>query len=76
MQFADDVQVNWQEGYCFIVTIPDPIQPEQSGREFKNDSGNFLDIRLATRTWSLVTSILVTNVSLMTKRLKRRCGNG
>jgi hypothetical protein len=28
MQFAEDVQANWQEGYCFIMVMPDPIQPE------------------------------------------------
>jgi hypothetical protein len=21
-------QDNWQEGYCFIMTMPDPIQPK------------------------------------------------
>jgi hypothetical protein len=26
--------------------MPDPIQPEQPRREFKNYSGNFLNIRL------------------------------
>jgi hypothetical protein len=29
MQFAEYVRANWQEGFCFIVTMPDPIQPEQ-----------------------------------------------
>jgi hypothetical protein len=24
--------VNWQEGYCFIMTMPDPMQPEQNSR--------------------------------------------
>jgi hypothetical protein len=33
------------------------IQPEQPRREFKNYSGNFLNIRLIARTWPLVTSI-------------------
>jgi hypothetical protein len=63
------------------MTIPDPTHPEQPRREFKNYSGNFLIIRLKARTWLLVTSTclvrynttLVANVSLMTKRLKRRC---
>jgi hypothetical protein len=32
------------KGYCFIMTMPDPIQPEQPRREFKNCSGNFLNI--------------------------------
>jgi hypothetical protein len=56
MQSIENIQANWQEGYCFIVTIPDPIQPKQPRREFKNYSGNFLNIRLAARTWPLVTS--------------------
>jgi hypothetical protein len=34
-----------------------PLQPEQHRREFKNYSGNFLNIRLTARTWPLVTSI-------------------
>jgi hypothetical protein len=44
---------NWQEEYCFIMTMPDPIQPEQPRREFKKYSGKFFKIRLA----ALVTSI-------------------
>jgi hypothetical protein len=27
-----------QEEYCFIMTMPDPIQPEQPRREFENYS--------------------------------------
>jgi hypothetical protein len=46
MQFAENVKANWQEGYCFIMTMPDPIQPNQPRRESKNYSGNFLNIRL------------------------------
>jgi hypothetical protein len=49
MQFAENVQANWQEGYCFIMTIPGPIQPKQPRRKFKNYSGNFLNIRLTAR---------------------------
>jgi hypothetical protein len=41
---------------CCIMTVPDPIQPKQPRREFKNYSGNFLNIRLTARTWPLVTS--------------------
>jgi hypothetical protein len=44
------------EGYCFFVTMPDPIQPDQLRREFKNCSGNFLNIRLTARSWPVVTS--------------------
>jgi hypothetical protein len=33
------------------MTMPDPIQPEQPRREFKNCSGDFLNIRLTARTW-------------------------
>jgi hypothetical protein len=25
MQFAANDQTNWQQGYCFIMTMPDPI---------------------------------------------------
>jgi hypothetical protein len=46
MQFAENFRANWEEGYCFIMTVPDPIQTEQPRREFKNYSGNFLNIRL------------------------------
>jgi hypothetical protein len=24
MKFTENVQANWQEGYCFIMTMPDP----------------------------------------------------
>jgi hypothetical protein len=24
MQFIENIQANWQEGYCFIMTMPDP----------------------------------------------------
>jgi hypothetical protein len=37
------------------MTMPDPVQPEQTRREFKNYSKNFLSIRLTARTWPLVT---------------------
>jgi hypothetical protein len=84
MQFAENVQANWQDAYCFIMTMPELVQSEQPRREFKNYSGIFLNIHITARTWSLVTSIcvvryktiLVALVSLMTKRLKRRFGNG
>jgi hypothetical protein len=36
MKFAENVQASWQEGYYFIVTMPDPIQPEQLKIEFKS----------------------------------------
>jgi hypothetical protein len=38
------------------MTILDPIQPEQPRREFKNYSGNFLNIHFTAWTWPLVTS--------------------
>jgi hypothetical protein len=46
MQFAENVLGNWQEGYCFIMIMPDPLQHEQPRRELKNYSGNFLNICL------------------------------
>jgi hypothetical protein len=57
MQFAGNIQAKWQEGYCFIMIMPDCIQLEQPRTEFKNYSGNFLNIRLTAKTWPLVTSI-------------------
>jgi hypothetical protein len=39
------------------MEMPDPIQPKKPRREFKNFSGNFLNIRLTARTWPLVTSV-------------------
>jgi hypothetical protein len=57
LQFAENVQANWQEEYYFFMTMPDPIQPEQPRREFKKYSGNFLNIRLTVQTWPLVASI-------------------
>jgi hypothetical protein len=44
-------------GYCFIMTVPDPIQPEQPRRELKNYSGSFLNIHFTAWNWPLVTSI-------------------
>jgi hypothetical protein len=43
---AENVRDSWQEGYCFIMTMPDPKEPEQPGREFKTYSGNFLNVLL------------------------------
>jgi hypothetical protein len=71
-------------GLLLIVTMPDPIQPEQPRREFKNYSGKFLNICLTSRTWPLVTFIClvcqeatsVADVSLMTKRLKLKYRSG
>jgi hypothetical protein len=57
MQFAENVQENWQEGYCFIMKMQDAIQPEQPRQEFKNYSGNFLNICLTAWTWLLVTAV-------------------
>jgi hypothetical protein len=45
------------------MTMPDPIQIEQPRREFRNCSGNFMNIRLTARTWPLVTSILQNHLS-------------
>jgi hypothetical protein len=45
-----NVQANRLEGYCFIMTMPDRIQPEESKREIKNCNGNFLNIRLTAWT--------------------------
>jgi hypothetical protein len=52
MQFAKNLQAT-----CFFMKMPNPIQSEQPRREFKNYSGNFLNIRFTARTWRLVTSV-------------------
>jgi hypothetical protein len=57
MKFAGDIQAKWQEGYCFVMTMPDPIQLEQLRREFKSCSGNFLNILFTAQILPLVTSI-------------------
>jgi hypothetical protein len=31
-QFSENFQVSWLEGYCFMTTMPDPIQPKQPRR--------------------------------------------
>jgi hypothetical protein len=31
---AENVEAKWQEGYCFIMTMPGLIQPKQARREF------------------------------------------
>jgi hypothetical protein len=49
LQDAENVQASWQERYCFIMIMPDPIQPEQLKIEFKSYSGNFLNILLTAR---------------------------
>jgi hypothetical protein len=38
------------------MRIPDPIQPKQPRRGFKNYRGNFLNIHLTAWTWPIVTS--------------------
>jgi hypothetical protein len=48
MQFEENIKANWQKEY-FIMTMPDPIQPEQLRREFNNYSGNFLHICLTAQ---------------------------
>jgi hypothetical protein len=57
MQFVDIIQATWQDGYCFIMIMPDPIQLKQPRIYFRNYSGNFLNIRLTAQTWPLVTSL-------------------
>jgi hypothetical protein len=46
-----------KRGYCFIMTMLVPIQSDQPWREFKNYSGNFLNIRFPVGIWPVVTSI-------------------
>jgi hypothetical protein len=65
-------------GYCFIIAMPALIQPEQPRREFKNYSGNFLNIHLTARFGPYYFHLFgpLKKVSLIMKRLKRRCGIG
>jgi hypothetical protein len=76
MEFSENVQANWQEGYCLIMTMSDPEQPEQPRSEFKNYSGNFLKICLTAlapsdfHLFGPLKTTLVANISLMMKRLK------
>jgi hypothetical protein len=85
MQFTENVQANWQEGFCFIKTMPDAIQPEQSIQE-----------RIQELQWELVEHLpyssdliprdlhlfgplkttLVASISLMMKKRKWRCRSG
>jgi hypothetical protein len=44
MRFAKNAQASWQEEYCFVMTMPESIHPEQPRREFKNYSGKFLNM--------------------------------
>jgi hypothetical protein len=83
IKLAEIVKANWQKGYCFIMTVPDNIQPEQPKRELKKLQWELLehpsyspDLALSDfHLFSLLTTTLVANISLMTKRLKRRCGS-
>jgi hypothetical protein len=45
MEFTENFQAS-----CFIMVMPDPIQPEQLKVEFKSYSGNFLNILLTAQT--------------------------
>jgi hypothetical protein len=56
LKLQENVQANWQEMYCFIITMPDSIEPKEPVREFKY-SENFLNICLTAQTWPLVTFI-------------------
>jgi hypothetical protein len=84
MQFSENVQDNWQEGYCFIMTVPDPIQPEQPRRELENLRYELLehppyspDLALGDfLLFGPLKTTLVADVSLVTKRLEQRCGSG
>jgi hypothetical protein len=81
MQFIEDIEARWEEGYCYFMIMPDPIQPEQPRREFSNYSGNFFNICLTAWTSPIDIHLfdqlkhLVANVTLMMMRLKWRCGS-
>jgi hypothetical protein len=46
MQVAENVQTNWQERCCFIMTMTESKEHAQTRREFKNYSENFFNILL------------------------------
>jgi hypothetical protein len=83
MQFAENVQANRLEGYCFIMTMPDPIQSQQPRREFKY-SGDLFEhppyspdlVSSDFHLFGPLKTTLVANVSLITNRLKRSRGSG
>jgi hypothetical protein len=50
----ENVQANCQELSSSIMKMPYPIQAKQPRRDFKNNSGNLLNIGLTVQTWSLV----------------------
>jgi hypothetical protein len=54
VQFIEKVQAKWQEGYYYIMTMPDTTQPKQPRRVFKNCSG-ILNI-LTSQAWPPVIS--------------------
>jgi glutaredoxin 2 len=82
MQFAKKVQATWQERSCFIMTVLDPIQPDQERiqevqRELLEHSPYsqalaYSDVHL----FGLLKNTLVANVSLMMKKVKWKCGSG
>jgi hypothetical protein len=76
MQFAENVQGNWQQGPYFIMTMPDPIQEriQELQRALLEHPPYSLD--LAPSDFHLFGPALVANVSLMANRLERRCGSG
>jgi hypothetical protein len=66
MQFAGNLQADWREGYCFIVTMPGENSSTAVGTAYSPD--------LAPSDFHLFGPL--ADVSLMTNRLKRRCGSG
>jgi hypothetical protein len=32
MKLAENIQANWEEGYYFVMTTSDPIQPGENSR--------------------------------------------
>jgi hypothetical protein len=54
IQFAENVQANWQRGVLLHHDNAKPNTAWQPRREFENYIGNFLNICLTARTWPLV----------------------
>jgi hypothetical protein len=78
MQFAENIQANWQEEYSFIMTIPDPHTARATHERIQELHWEFLEHLPYTpdlapsdfHLCDLLKTTLLADVSLMMKRLK------
>jgi hypothetical protein len=54
---------NWQDGYCFIMTMPDPIQSKQPRRDFKNCGGTWFHFVSMCFSYKVIHTILETQLT-------------